>query len=117
MPIVIITMLTFFSILIAYTYYEDWRDSLWFYGTAGRGKKDPHNILWHTIKPHEAISGWLTGVAGTVWLYFAWTRCVQIGDYLTAALSIFVTLAVIWGVRVKLHQWFLRRFKIKYIGI
>ncbi len=115
MLIIIITMILFFSLLITYTYYEDHRDSLWFYGTAGRGKKDPHNIYWHTIKPHEAILGWLTGVSGTIWLYYTWTFITGYSEAITAAVFIFISISVFWGVRVKLHQWFLRKFKRKYL--
>jgi hypothetical protein len=140
MLIIIITNIMFFFFLIAYTFYEDWRDSLWFYGTAGRGKKDPHNVLWHKIKYREAILGWLTGVSGAVWLFSVWGVVVRrsevaytwssergwshTGVYhlqtgaepFTAIVLIFVSLTVVWVVRVKLHQWFLRRFKLKYMG-
>lgn len=106
-------MIVFYALLIIYTHYEDKRDSFWFYGTAGRGKKDPHNIYWHKIKHHEAIFGWLTGASGVVWLYFTWTGTAASGGWITSTIFIFITLVVMWCVRVKLHLYFLRNFKLK----
>ena len=116
MLIVIFWELLFFIFLIAQTYFEDWRDSLWFYSTAGKGKQDPQNLFWHVIKPHEAILGWITGALGVVFLYYTWTIIAKNGDWLTAALFMFTALVVIWSVRVKLHLYFLRRFKLKLRG-
>ena len=111
---VIIWEFVFFIFLIAYTYVEDWRDSLWFYSTAGKGKKDPQNLFWHVIKPHEAILSWFSGVFGATWLYFTWTMVGKDAGWLTAATFMFVALVVIWCVRVKLHLYFLRKFKLKF---
>ena len=110
--------LTFIVLLIAATFVEDWRDGLWFFGTAGKIPDvdpvppkfwlfDKDNIFWHTIKPLEAILMWLCGVFGCLMLYSVWESISEPYGYITAFTLIVVNLSFVWGIRVRFHLWFL----------
>lgn len=114
---IIIYDLLFFFFLIAHTFIEDWRDGLWFYGNAyfgGVNHRD--NILWHTLKPLEAILTWLCGAFGGLFLYFGWIHFYGLSDYFTAASAIILNLGFVWIIRVRLHNWFLGIFRERLGG-